>query len=92
MDAEKKIVLDCSLWQKKDEVHRAFREALSFPAYYGNNLDALHDMLTTLTGIDLTVDHSSVLQERFGAWGKNLQRVLLDSAHENPGLRIMLRP
>ena len=31
------------------DVHAAFSDALSFPEYYGANLDALHDMIIEMT-------------------------------------------
>ena len=44
---EEKII-DCSSICTKEDLHRIFRETLSFPDWYGNNLDALHDCLTSL--------------------------------------------
>ena len=41
---EEKII-DCSTIRTKEDLHRLFRETLSFPEWYGNNLDALYDML-----------------------------------------------
>lgn len=92
MEEMKKIYLDCDLWLNKEDVHTAFRSALSFPEYYGNNLDALYDMLSSVRNVDLTLDHTSVLKERFSLWGQNLYRLVMDASRENPGLRIMLRP
>ena len=44
----KAITIDCTGMQSKEQLHRAFASALSFPAWYGNNLDALHDCLTNV--------------------------------------------
>ncbi len=33
------------------EAHKYLREALNFPEYYGENLDALHDCLTELDDV-----------------------------------------
>ena len=44
------VTIDCSRIQSEEDLHRIFAEALSFPAWYGKNLDALHDCLTVLSG------------------------------------------
>lgn len=37
--------LDAASWQSEENMHRDIANALSFPAYYGHNLDALDDCL-----------------------------------------------
>ena len=39
---------DCSRWETEDEMHRDLATGLSFPGYYGQNLDALNDCLSNL--------------------------------------------
>lgn len=36
---------DCALWDSEMTMHREFARQLSFPDYYGHNLDALNDCL-----------------------------------------------
>lgn len=43
------IVLDFNAFESKQEVHAFLQEKLQFPAYYGRNLDALFDLLSTLS-------------------------------------------
>ncbi|WP_136706750.1 barstar family protein [Agromyces sp. H66] len=38
-------VLDASSWSAEADLHRDVAQALSFPDYYGHNLDALNDCL-----------------------------------------------
>lgn len=39
------VVIDCADIESRGALHAALAEALSFPAHYGNNLDALYDCL-----------------------------------------------
>lgn len=86
------VWLDCAGWQSKEQLHKELKEALRFPDWYGNNLDALHDLLTEMSGIELVLDHTGALKENMGAYGQSLLRVVMDSARENKGFRAMLRP
>ena len=43
-----RFVLDVSACETAEDLHRALAEGLHFPAWYGGNLDALHDCLTDL--------------------------------------------
>nr|WP_246044886.1 barstar family protein [Rhodococcus oryzae] len=38
--------IDGSRWTSADDMHTAFATAMSFPSYYGRNLDALSDVLS----------------------------------------------
>lgn len=70
------------------DVHALFARAFSFPAYYGNNFDALYDCLSSLSEPSLVlICDADVLRTRLGARYDTL-RTLLDDALENPNLRI----
>ena len=45
----KKVILNLSVPESKRGVHEYIAEEMGFPDYYGYNLDALYDMLTSLT-------------------------------------------
>ena len=47
MEAE--YILDCREMQGKKKAHAYLAEKLSFPSYYGKNLDALYDCLTDIS-------------------------------------------
>lgn len=42
--------LDAARWAAEADMHRDLAAALSFPAYYGHNLDALNDCLRDVAG------------------------------------------
>ena len=79
-----RFVLDVSACESVEDLHRALAEGLHFPAWYGGNLDALHDCLTDLSDpVHLTVLHAQALEDALGAYCRSFQRVLSDSAQEN---------
>ena len=64
--------------------HARLKETLSFPAWYGGNLDAMYDCLTDLPrGTKLTIRNLSALEEHLGQrYTARLRRVLDDAAAE----------
>ena len=50
------ITLDGNMLADAANVHEYLKEMLSFPEYYGKNLDALHDCLTELDDIEITIE------------------------------------
>ena len=75
------LTIDCR--NGMSAIHTQLAEALRFPAWYGSNLDALHDCLTELSQ-DVTF---TVLWPEFLP---GLKRVLIDSAEDNPHLTLIL--
>lgn len=78
----RKIILNAGELTERRRAHRYLKESFGFPDYYGNNLDALHDMLTELA--DVTVE----VRGEVSGYGGSVLRVLRDSAGENPGLTL----
>lgn len=85
----KEITLDCRGFIPRSELHRILAEALSFPDHYGNNLDALHDCLTSLPEeTHLILQNWEAAEVGLGRYALGLKRVLEDSQEENPRLKI----
>ena len=87
----KKYLID--LWDisSQEEFHEKIREGLPVPEYYGNNLDALHDVLTSLeegeivvTGTASAVNGAPRLMSRF-------LRLAADLNEEEENVRIIFR-
>ena len=78
----REIVLDCSTIRCAKQLHKALKEALQLPEWYGHNLDAPMDCLTELEIdthlIRLTWDQDAEYSSRFEA-------VFTDAAAENEG-------
>ena len=51
----KQIILDGNILADAAKVHDYLKEMLQFPEYYGKNLDALHDCLTDLDSLEITI-------------------------------------
>lgn len=83
----REIMIDCAEISTSRSLHNAFAEALSFPEWYGKNLDALHDCLTGISEeTHLTVANLSNL----GRFSVGFRRVLRDSEEENANLKVSL--
>ena len=83
------VYLDGRALDSREALHQALSALLAFPAYYGKNLDALHDCLTDLhEPTKLIVRGTSALDELLGRRANAFRRVLDDSAEENPNLTV----
>lgn len=79
-----KIVnIDCAGITDARQLHEILARALTFPDWYGNNLDALYDCLTAL-GEETVITLCGT--QSMGRWEKSFLRVLADAARENPRL------
>ena len=84
-----KYVLDGKKMVSREEAHKYLKETFGFPEYYGENLDALHDCLTSLPEeTSLTLQNWDTAAEGLGRYAQALKRVLEDSQEENPRLKI----
>lgn len=81
----RKITIDCKNIADRTDMHECLARELDFPEWYGKNLDALSDMLTSVpdeTLIELT-DWSAL-----GGFAAGFGEVFADSARANPMLKI----
>ena len=84
-----RFVLDVSACETAEDLHCELAEGLRFPAWYGGNLDALHDCLTDLPEPkELIVRGALALDDLLGRRANAFRRVLDDSAEENPNLTV----
>jgi len=85
------IVLDGGLMPTREAAHAYLAERLGLPKYYGNNLDALSDVLCAEIGLPtrLVVYQREALEESLGAYGAALLDVIRDADNENPYLQVV---
>ena len=80
---------DCT---DREKLHRRIRDALDFPPYYGMNLDALSDMLTTESRpLRLVVCYPAQPCEALRVYWPRLLRVFDNAALENERLQVIYR-
>ncbi|WP_082686132.1 barstar family protein [Herbaspirillum rubrisubalbicans] len=68
MTEKNEVYIDGRLIQTELDFHRAISSALDFVPYYGNNLDALWDLLSAgvAGGVTLHWENSDVSKKRLG--------------------------
>ncbi|MGN0465738.1 MAG: barstar family protein [Lachnospiraceae bacterium] len=81
----RQFILDAKYMTNREMSHKYIAKQLSFPTYYGHNLDALYDMLTDICELTtIILKHSELLEEQLGSsYSKLFIEVLKDSAMEN---------
>ncbi len=85
----KTIVLDGSLMPSREAAHDYLSAKLNFPDYYGRNLDALYDLLSTYPHhVMLVVYRRQEMENSLGDYGLNILKTLCDAAQANPGLTV----
>ena len=86
----KSVILDGEVILTREDLHKALREGLAFPEWYGNNLDALHDVLTDCREKTvIALADLPILEEHLGDYAVYLLRVLNDCAQDNPHIRVL---
>jgi len=79
------FIIDCRWIDSRAELHRVLAQTLSFPEWYGHNLDALHDMLTARReDTHLIFENWNPSSPAF----KGLKQVLEDAEASNPMLHV----
>ena len=74
-------------------LHKEFSKALDFPKYYGNNLDALYDMLTETTEkIGIIAVNTDLLEENLGDKWKAFKRLMKDIKAEKSNIHFTTNP
>lgn len=56
MNSLNKVVIQGSKLKDKNILHQILKQELNLPAYYGENLDALWDCLTTDVQLPITIE------------------------------------
>jgi len=76
------FVIDGRNMTARRAAHEEIAKALSFPGYYGHNLDALYDMLSTFEGT-AKLAHAAEMLNSLGGYGCSLLKTFFDAAEAN---------
>ncbi len=82
------VFLDGAQMTDKDRAHAHIACAFGFPEWYGNNLDALWDMLTTWPETDISFGNAHHVPVLLGEYGDALIDTFREAADENPRLQL----
>ena len=85
-------ILDGEKIPDQDALHTLLAASLSFPDWYGRNLDALYDCLTDVQDeTEIELRHMELLEKNLGKYAVFLWKVLKNAAGENPRVHIHIR-
>lgn len=73
----KKYILDCKRIKSKGAFHKTCKRVFELDDYYGENLDALWDMLTEKKSLDIKVKNSKNLLINLGDYGQMCLELLM---------------
>lgn len=79
--------IDCRELTSRAAAHDCFARVFSLPAYYGRNLDALYDALTSLPPCTIVLERSGCLFDALGSYAQRLLSVFRDAERENPNIQ-----
>ena len=81
-------VLDGDRLLDREQAHRYLAEALDFPAWYGENLDALYDLLTEKGPCTLVLAGADRLRQA-GGYPARLLDTICQAAEADPAIRLV---
>jgi ribonuclease inhibitor len=87
-----KIIIDGNKYQKIEEIHSFLKNKLSFPEYYGNNLNALWDMLTAWVKFPLSIEWISydISLKKIGKPAEMMREFFEEAENDLKGFKFIL--
>lgn len=73
----------------KATAHAYLKRKLALPDYYGDNLDALWDCLSTdVSEINIIIYNTEILINNLGSYGVSIIRLLQEVTEENKSIQV----
>lgn len=92
MSSMQEIILDGRKINDKKEAHAYLKEKLEMPEYYGNNLDALWDVLSTYDKpVRVELIHEDALVASLGTYGEALIETFQDAVEANSNIEFQTK-
>ena len=87
----KVVILDGTTAPTREALHRHLARELAFPDWYGGNLDALFDCLTSVSEeVTITLDETA-LTESLGSYAQRVGKVLARAAEKNSNIQLNIQ-
>lgn len=86
--SERIVYLDGSRMTDREQAHAQIADAFGFPSWYGRNLDALWDMLSTCDDVTVYFGSADSVPQLLGEYGDALLDTFREAAEENPRLHL----
>ena len=81
------IILNARRMTSIEQLHRYIKRKLDLPNYYGKNLDALWDVLSTISNpVCIKLINEDELYKNLGDYTEPFLRVFIEAANENENL------
>lgn len=86
-----KLELDGNAFDNREQLHEEIARQLNFPEYYGENLDALWDILSSWAEpLEISVVHSEGLLQYLGSYGEAVLELFQEAEDENDAITVSL--
>ncbi len=83
----KTYIVDGQRMTSREQAHAYLQEVLALPAWYGKNLDALYDCLTSLPACEIRLRNADAVRQ-MGEYGQKLLNVFRDAAAADRAIRL----
>lgn len=87
------ILIDGEKIKGKAQLHSEFKKKLKLPSYYGNNLDALYDSITEMSGgIGVIAVNTEEIKEKIGDYWESFLNLMKDLEREKEDFYFLSDP
>ena len=85
------VLLDGRLMTCREAVHDILTEKLNLPVYYGRNLDALYDVLSSYPeNVKIMLIYPDAMRDSLGRYANALVNTITDAAVQNPKVNFLI--
>lgn len=85
------VVIDGRRCKTRELTHAYLAKKPIVPPYYGRNLDALYDALTSCDSVHIRVRYPKSIEANLGQYGEKLLTVFRDAARANGNITLEIK-